>query len=40
VAGRISSRVEQSIRQAVVRDAFASLDRVEAARRTIAAALH
>ena len=28
------------VRQAIVRDAFASLDRVEAARRTIAAALH
>jgi len=39
VAGRISSRVEQSVREAIVRDAFASLDRVEAARRTIAAAL-
>lgn len=40
VAGRISSRVEQSVREAIVRDAFASLDRVEAARRAIAAALH
>ena len=39
VATRISGRVEQSVREAVVRGAFAALDRVEAARRTIAAAL-
>lgn len=39
VAARIGGQVERSIREAVVRDAFASLDRVEAARRTIAAAL-
>lgn len=39
VAGRIGSRVEQSVREAIVRDGFASLDRVEAARRAIAAAL-
>ncbi len=39
VAGRISARVEQSVREAIVRDAFGSLDRAEAARRAIAAAL-
>jgi hypothetical protein len=39
VAARIAARVEQAVRQAVVRDGFASLDRVEAARRAIAAAL-
>lgn len=39
VAGRIAARVEESVREAIVRDGFASLDRVEAVRRTIAAAL-
>lgn len=39
VAGRIRSRVEHAVREAVVREGFAALDRVEAARRTIAAAL-
>lgn len=39
VAGRIRARTEEAVREAVVRDGFAGLDRVEAARRTIAGAL-
>ena len=39
VAGRIRSRVEASLRESVIRDGFAGLDSVEAARRAIAAAL-
>ena len=38
LAARVGSRTESSVRDAVVRDAFAGLDRVEHARRTIAEA--
>jgi GTP-binding protein EngB required for normal cell division len=39
LAAQVAARVEADVRDAIVRDAFAGLDRVEEARRTIAASL-
>jgi hypothetical protein len=38
LAGTVGARVESAVREGVVRDAFGGIDRVEEARRVIAAA--